>query len=88
MLVRDMKSVARSEWHGKDRVEAHAGAACEAEWVWVQADAGDAEDSGNTASALLAASQASAQLKASQLQEQQLVITFLHHFCEKVSNVP
>ncbi|KAK9905860.1 hypothetical protein WJX75_007711 [Coccomyxa subellipsoidea] len=50
----------------------------------LQTNAADAEDSGNTASALLAASQASAQLKASQLQEQQLVSTFLHHFCEKI----
>ncbi len=50
----------------------------------VQVTAADADEAGNAASALLAASQASAQLKASLLQEQQIVSTFLHHFCEKV----
>lgn len=54
----------------------------------VQATAAGADEAGNAASALLAASQASAQLKASLLQEQQIVSTFLHHFCEKVPGLP
>ncbi|CAL8472027.1 g11569 [Coccomyxa elongata] len=50
----------------------------------LQATAAGADEAGNAASALLAASQASAQLKTSLLQEQQIVSTFLHHFCEKI----
>lgn len=42
------------------------------------------DDGGSAAAALLAASQASAQLKASNAKEQHLVSTFLHHLCEKV----
>lgn len=54
----------------------------------MQVTAAGAEELGNEASALLAASQASTQLKASLLQEQQIVSTFLHHFCEKVCGLP
>ena len=38
--------------------------------------------------ALLAAGQVTAQLKASQAQEQQLVSAFLHHLCEQARSRP
>ena len=50
----------------------------------VQADAAAVDGVGRRASALLAASQASAQLKASQIKEQHIVSAFLLSLSEKV----
>lgn len=51
-----------------------------------QADSAAADEAGRRANALLAASQATAQLKASQVQEQQVVAGFLQQLCEQVSS--
>jgi hypothetical protein len=50
----------------------------------MQAESAAADEAGRRTNALLAASQASSQLKASQVQEQQIVAAFLHHLCEQV----
>ena len=50
----------------------------------MQADAAAADKGSARVEALLAAGQVTAQLKASQAQEQQLVSAFLHHLCEQV----
>ncbi|CAL5220821.1 g2898 [Coccomyxa viridis] len=50
----------------------------------LQADAAAADKGSARVEALLAAGQVTAQLKASQAQEQQLVSAFLHHLCEQV----
>ena len=52
--------------------------------VDAQADAAAADKGSARVEALLAAGQVTAQLKASQTQEQQLVSAFLHHLCEQV----
>lgn len=57
---------------------------CERLMVDAQADAAAADKGSARVEALLAAGQVTAQLKASQTQEQQLVSAFLHHLCEQV----
>ena len=54
----------------------------------VQADAAAADKGSARVEALLAAGQVTAQLKASQAQEQQLVSAFLHHLCEQACYRP
>ena len=51
--------------------------------VLAQAESAAADGAWRRASALLAASQASASLKASQLQEQHIVAAFLHRLSEQ-----